>query len=205
MNYKFWYVLFFVLAVPPSVSSIYGIFKDKSVESISINITIPESFSFDSCLNKRNNTKCLEMIKSIENVKNEIKRVQSELENNISSSLRAYDKNIDILSFSLSLYAILITVVSLFFSFRESQRVDEGLNKMEDSLSKTTLEFDKLKITLNDRISTLDSTINARLLELNSSNVENPTNLEERFSAPVDELDHNQMDTTINTQDFSNK
>jgi len=206
MNYKFWYCLIILLSLPPLISTGYGIFKDKNLNSISINISIPESFNVESCLNKKDKKTCLEISKSIEHTKDEMKRMQNELENNISNSLRAYDKNIDVLSFSLSLYAILITVISLFFSFRESQRIDEGLKKMDDSLVDITSKMDdslvditsKLENKLNeanDRISQLDININARLLEISGNHINNTPQTEtissfEPVGPSYDELNH---------------
>lgn len=195
MNYKFWYCLIILLSLPPLISTGYGIFKDKNLNSISINISIPESFNVESCLNKKDKKTCLEISKSIEHTKDEMKRMQNELENNISNSLRAYDKNIDVLSFSLSLYAILITVISLFFSFRESQRIDEGLKKMDDSLVDITSKLENKLNEANDRISQLDININARLLEISGNHINNTPQTEtissfEPVGPSYDELNH---------------
>lgn len=204
MNYKFWYCLIILLSLPPLISTGYGIFKDKNLNSISINISIPESFNVESCLNKKDKKTCLEISKSIEHTKDEMKRMQNELENNISNSLRAYDKNIDVLSFSLSLYAILITVISLFFSFRESQRIDEGLKKMDDSLVDITSKLENKLNEANDRISQLDININARLLEISGNYINNTPQTEaissfEPVGPSYDELNH-----TNESQNLSN-
>ena len=53
MNYKFWYCLIILLSLPPLISTVYGIFKGGNLNSISINISIPESFNVESCLNKK--------------------------------------------------------------------------------------------------------------------------------------------------------
>ena len=185
-NHWFWFILIIVLALPPLISSINTIFKNiDNKETISITLMVPESFTVDSCLNKKNSS-CLGISKSIEHIKDELKKIKNELENNISNSLRVYDKNIDVLTFSLSLYAILITVISLFFSFRESQRIDKGLEKMDGALSNindelnerlkqinslenklkefnNTLE-DKIK-EVNEKSRRLNTSINARLLD----------------------------------------
>ncbi|STO54231.1 Uncharacterised protein [Canicola haemoglobinophilus] len=205
MNYRFWYFLIFSLSLPPLISTIYGIFKEENINSgISISIAIPEGFTIESCTKKKNQQACLEVSKSIEHTKNEIRRIQTELENNISASLRAYDKNMDILSFSLSLYAILITVIALFFSFRESQRIDEGLKKMEDSLSNVTSSVDNKLNEANERISTLDETINTRLLQIAENRIGTNANQTELNFDFNEEQSSNQLDINANSQSFSN-
>lgn len=204
MNYKFWYCLIILLSLPPLISTVYGIFKDENLNSISINISIPESFNVESCLNKKDKKACLEISKSIEHTKDEMKRMQNELENNISNSLRAYDKNIDVLSFSLSLYAILITVISLFFSFRESQRIDEGLKKMDDSLVDITSKLENKLNEANDRISQLDININARLLEISGNHINNTPQTEAISSFEPVGPSYNELNHTNESQNLSN-
>lgn len=204
MNYKFWYCLIICLSLPPLISTIYGIFKDENINSISINISIPESFNVESCLNQKNKKTCLEISKAIEHTKNEMKRMQNELENNISNSLRAYDKNIDVLSFSLSLYAILITVISLFFSFRESQRIDEGLKKMDDSLVDITSKLEAKLNEANNRISQLDMNINARLLEISGNRIDNTSQIGAIPNFEPVESNYNELDITNESQNLSN-
>lgn len=204
INYKFWYCLIILLSLPPLISTIYGIFKDENLNSISINISIPESFNIESCLNKKDKKTCLEISKSIEHTKDEMKRMQNELENNISNSLRAYDKNIDVLSFSLSLYAILITVISLFFSFRESQRIDEGLKKMDDSLVDITSKLENKLNEANDRISQLDININARLLEISGNHINNTPQIEAISSFEPVGPGYNELNRTNESQNLSN-
>lgn len=204
MNYKFWYCLIILLSLPPLISTVYGIFKDENLNSISINISIPESFNVESCLNKKDKKTCLEISKSIEHTKDEMKRIQNELENNISNSLRAYDKNIDVLSFSLSLYAILITVISLFFSFRESQRIDEGLKKMDDSLVDITSKLENKLNEANDRISQLDININARLLEISGNHINNTPQTEAISSFEPVGPSYSELNHTNESQNLSN-
>lgn len=204
MNYKFWYCLIILLSLPPLISTVHGIFKGGNLNSISINISIPESFNVESCLNKKDKKTCLEISKSIEHTKDEMKRMQNELENNISNSLRAYDKNIDVLSFSLSLYAILITVISLFFSFRESQRIDEGLKKMDDSLDDITSKLENKLNEANDRISQLDININARLLEISGNHINNTPQTEAISSFEPVGPSYNELNHTNESQNLSN-
>ena len=154
-----WFVLICILSLPPLISIGYRIHKDSGEQKVmSITLMVPESFTIDSCLTKKNSN-CLSISRSIEHTKDELKKIKNELENNVSNSLRAYDKNIDILTFSLSLYAVLITVISLFFSFRESQRIDKGLEDMDIALSKVNSKLENIEETnnqLNNKLKEVD-------------------------------------------------
>lgn len=176
-----WFILICILSLPPLISIGYRIHKDSGDQKVmSITLMVPESFTIDSCLTKKNSN-CLSISRSIEHTKDELKKIKNELENNVSNSLRAYDKNIDILTFSLSLYAVLITVISLFFSFRESQRIDKGLEDIDIALSKVNSKLENIEETnnqlnnklkevddklreANQSISQLDATINGALV-----------------------------------------
>ena len=169
-----WFILICILSLPPLISIGYRIHKDSGDQKVmSITLMVPESFTIDSCLTKKNSN-CLSISRSIEHTKDELKKIKNELENNVSNSLRAYDKNIDILTFSLSLYAVLITVISLFFSFRESQRIDKGLEDMDIALSKVNSKLENIEETnnqLNNKLKEVDDKlkeVDDKLQEVNN-------------------------------------
>jgi len=208
-----WFILICILSLPPLISIGYRIHKDSGDQKVmSITLMVPESFTIDSCLTKKNSN-CLSISRSIEHTKDELKKIKNELENNVSNSLRAYDKNIDILTFSLSLYAVLITVISLFFSFRESQRIDKGLEDMDIALSKVNSKLENIEETnnqLNNKLKEVDDKlkeVDDKLQEVNNRLDNKLQEVNNRLDNKLKEVDDklreanqsiSQLDATIN-------
>ncbi|MCL9763214.1 hypothetical protein [Neisseria subflava] len=84
-----------------------------------------------NCKEEADKLNCVAWNKILQDIKIELDEYHK---NNVEIQnirLDNHDKNLDILTFVISLYAILITVISIFFSLKESQRIDSGLQDIE--------------------------------------------------------------------------
>ncbi|HFC8486270.1 hypothetical protein HMPREF2952_10425 [Neisseria sp. HMSC068C12] len=105
----------------------------------------------------KSKSECQVIQQKIQQIRYEI---QKEYIENIQIKIDNQDKIINSLTFSVSLYAVLITVISIFFSLRESQRIDKALDEIDEFKEKSTEiinealdEIDELKEKLTEKLS----------------------------------------------------
>lgn len=115
-----------------------------------------------SCTNRK---ECQAIKREFQQIKDDIYRVDIE---KIQLKIDNQDKIINSLTFSVSLYAVLITVISIFFSLRESQRIDKALDDINNFKEK---ERDEKLSVIDKKLSVIDkkrSVIDKKLEKLNS-------------------------------------
>ena len=104
-----------------------------------------------SCKSK---TECQGIQRKIQQIKYEIHKEYIE---NIQIKIDNQDKIINSLTFSVSLYAVLITVISIFFSLRESQRIDKALDDINNFKEKLDSTINQKYNTLDERLEEIDN------------------------------------------------
>lgn len=186
-----WYLIIILLCISPILNLWF--YKDTiEYHKLSIHIETSKLVELTDCKRAKDIQKCIAHAQELIKVKDEIKSIENNLNQNISSVLNNYDKNIDILTFSLTFYAILITIISIFFSIRESSRIDEklaSLRSLEQKLRRLEKETKGLASTVNKMQTQSESQERIGLDEL-------PTNSNE----------HNTSENSINTKDnYGNK
>jgi hypothetical protein len=90
-----------------------------------------------SCKNRK---ECQAIERKFQQIKDDIYRGDIE---KIQLKIDNQDKIINSLTFSVSLYAVLITVISIFFSLRESQRIDKALDEVNELKEKLTNQINE--------------------------------------------------------------
>lgn len=106
---------------------------------------------------------------------NQIGSENNKLKKEIEKSLQleakfeSLDKSIDMISNYIGLFGILITVISIFFSLRESSRIDEYIEKYEEEIEYYRNELstldDKIKTHFNAKKIDLDKQINTTVMK----------------------------------------
>ena len=117
-----WVAIIFLLCISPIIFIYFNNTQSKKnyLEEISSKNMIY------TCKSK---SECQVIQQKIQQIKYEI---QKEYIENIQIKIDNQDKIINSLTFSVSLYAVLITVISIFFSLRESQRIDKALDEIDE-------------------------------------------------------------------------
>lgn len=135
-----------------------------------------------NCKEQADKLNCVAWNKILQDIKIELDEYHK---NNVEIQnirLDNHDKNLDILTFVISLYAILITVISIFFSLKESQRIDSGLQDIEKKfadyqsqleshrkeLIKNTTEYQNAKQEFSTDISNFKKRLEEFQVQLNS-------------------------------------
>ena len=142
-----------------------------------------------SCKSK---TECQGIQRKIQQIKYEIHKEYIE---NIQIKIDNQDKIINSLTFSVSLYAVLITVISIFFSLRESQRIDKALDDINNFK-------EKLDSTINQKYNTLDERLEEIDNKLREVVDEKLREVDEKLREFVKGLDSSFSETKEKTEDF---
>lgn len=140
----FWMVTIFLLCLSP----IFFIYSNNAQRNKNY---IEENLSKNRIYICRNKTECQVILQKTQQIQDKIyKNIE-----NTQIQIDNQDKIINSLTFSVSLYAVLITVISIFFSLRESQRIDKALdeiNEFKENLSEQlSKEFNKKQKELNGK------------------------------------------------------
>ena len=153
----------------------------------------------------KSKSECQVIQQKIQQIRYEI---QKEYIENIQIKIDNQDKIINSLTFSVSLYAVLITVISIFFSLRESQRIDKALDdinnfkeKLDDTLNQKYNDIDEKLSEIDEKLSEIDekrSEIDKRLKRLNSK----VDNFKGEYNEFVKGLDSSFSETKEKTEDF---
>ena len=135
----FWLLIIFglfiiIFRISPSnqSSNIQSSSKSYLDKSLLENTTI-------SCTNRK---ECQAIKRDFQQIKDDIYRVEIDIEK-IQLKIDNQDRIINSLTFSVYLYAILITVISIFFSLRESQRIDKALDEVNEFKEKLTNQLNE--------------------------------------------------------------
>lgn len=135
----FWLLIIFglfiiIFRISPSnqSSNIQSSSKSYLDKSLLENTTI-------SCTNRK---ECQAIKRDFQQIKDDIYRVGIDIEK-IQLKIDNQDRIINSLTFSVYLYAILITVISIFFSLRESQRIDKALDEVNEFKEKLTNQLNE--------------------------------------------------------------
>lgn len=104
-------------------------------------------------------------------IRNENDKLKKEIEKSLQleAKFESLDKSIDMISNYIGLFGILITVISIFFSLRESSRIDEYIEKYEEEIEYYRSELssldDKIKTHFNIKKLELDKQINTTVMK----------------------------------------
>ena len=216
----FWGVIIFILSATPSLLFIVPLFfADKS--DITISIVVPTDFDLNECSKTRGFDSCLAFHTSLLEIKKELNNFSSDMSNQIEKRLEDQDRISGSLTLLISLYAILITVIAIFFSLRESSRIDDGLEAFTKEKIKIDKELNELKKNNDQAVQLIErlkekveehevklqdsnSVVNAADFELKnqSSNISFPTN---RTGKDNNVMNHVQDDSNNMTDSFIDK
>ncbi|HFC8542236.1 TPA: hypothetical protein ACFP4Q_000339 [Neisseria weaveri] len=120
-----WLFIIIILCVSPLLFFFF-VLKDK--QNYSIDYSNSDVFSKSYYFYCKEDKECQIIQRQIKDSVEEInKKVNINIEQ-IQLRIDNQERIINTLTFSVSMYAILITVISIFFSLRESQRIDKGLD-----------------------------------------------------------------------------
>ena len=147
----------------------------------------------------KSKSECQVIQQKIQQIRYEI---QKEYIENIQIKIDNQDKIINSLTFSVSLYAVLITVISIFFSLRESQRIDKALDEIDELKEKLTeklsndfkQKLEELKNDFEGKYNNLVRTINLP----NRNNEELTKNLAVRNTDKSIDIDNNVLQNETN-------
>ena len=201
----FWLGIIFLLCISP----IIFIYFNNTQSNKNYLEEISSKNMIYSCKSK---TECQGVQRKIQQIKYEIHKEYIE---NIQIKIDNQDKIINSLTFSVSLYAVLITVISIFFSLRESQRIDKALDdinnfkeKLDDTLNQKYNDIDEKLSEIDEKLSEIDekrseidekrSEIDKRLKRLNSK----VDNFKGEYNEFVKGLDSSFSETKEKTEDF---
>ncbi|OHR20600.1 hypothetical protein HMPREF2560_04665 [Neisseria sp. HMSC078H04] len=187
----FWLGIIFLLCISP----IIFIYFNNTQSNKNYLEEISSKNMIYSCKSK---TECQGVQRKIQQIKYEIHKEYIE---NIQIKIDNQDKIINSLTFSVSLYAVLITVISIFFSLRESQRIDKALDdinnfkeKLDDTLNQKYNDIDEKLSEIDEKRSEIDK----RLKRLNSK----VDNFKGEYNEFVKGLDSSFSETKEKTEDF---
>ena len=201
----FWLVIIFLLCISP----IIFIYFNNTQSNKNYLEEISSKNMIYSCKSK---TECQGIQRKIQQIKYEIHKEYIE---NIQIKIDNQDKIINSLTFSVSLYAVLITVISIFFSLRESQRIDKALDDINNFKEKLDNTLNQLDGTINQKYGQIDdklSEIDDNLSEIDKKRSEIDKKLE-KLNSKVDDfkveyndfvkgLDSSFSETKEKTEDF---
>ncbi|WP_036493590.1 hypothetical protein [Neisseria mucosa] len=139
---SFWLLIIFGLFVTISITMfIIPKSSDQSsnIKSSSKNY-LDKNLLENTTISCKNRKECQAIERKFQQIKDDIYRGDIE---KIQLKIDNQDKIINSLTFSVSLYAVLITVISIFFSLRESQRIDKALDEVNELKEKLTNQFNE--------------------------------------------------------------
>lgn len=139
---SFWLLIIFGLFVTISITMfIIPKSSDQSsnIQSSSKNY-LDKNLLENTTISCKNRKECQAIERKFQQIKDDIYRGDIE---KIQLKIDNQDKIINSLTFSVSLYAVLITVISIFFSLRESQRIDKALNEVNELKEKLTNQINE--------------------------------------------------------------
>lgn len=139
---SFWLLIIFGLFVTISINMfIIPKSSDQSsnIKSSSKNY-LDKNLLENTTISCKNRKECQAIERKFQQIKDDIYRGDIE---KIQLKIDNQDKIINSLTFSVSLYAVLITVISIFFSLRESQRIDKALDEVNELKEKLTNQFNE--------------------------------------------------------------
>lgn len=139
---SFWLIIIFGLFVTiyitmftiPKLSD-----QSSNIQSSSKNY-LDKNLLENTTISCKNRKECRAIERKFQQIKDDIYRGDIE---KIQLKIDNQDKIINSLTFSVSLYAVLITVISIFFSLRESQRIDKALDEVNELKEKLTNQFNE--------------------------------------------------------------
>lgn len=129
-----WLVIILILCCTPIYFINYDFYNQNlhKVEYNEVEIKLPANPKKAlNCKEEADKLNCVAWNKILQDIKIELDEYHKNNVEKQNIRLDNHDKNLDILAFVISLYAVLITVVSIFFSLKESQRIDSGLQDIE--------------------------------------------------------------------------
>lgn len=191
-----WYLIIISLCISP-IANLWFYKDNIEYHKLSIHIETSKLIELTDCKKARNIQQCIAHAQELIKVKDEIKSIEDRLNQNISSVLNNYDKNIDILTFSLTFYAILITIISIFFSIRESSRIDEKLASLENlktNLEQLEQKTEGLTDTINQIQTKTESTEEIKIDDSPASPKENKKNKKNKNDINTKDDDGNRND-----------
>lgn len=132
---------------------------DKSYAVPELSITISNSDNLNQELNS--------ILNQIRNEHNNLKK-EIEASSKLEAKFESLDKAIDMISNYIGLFGVLITVISIFFSLRESSRIDEYIEKYEDEIERYQNELNsldnKIRSHFDSRKKELEKQINTMVI-----------------------------------------
>lgn len=139
---SFWLLIIFGLFVTISITMF--IIPKSSDQSSNIKNSsknyLDKNLLENTTISCKNRKECQAIERKFQQIKDDIYRGDIE---KIQLKIDNQDKIINSLTFSVSLYAVLITVISIFFSLRESQRIDKALDEVNELKEKLTNQFNE--------------------------------------------------------------
>ncbi len=129
-----WLVIILILCCTPIYFINYDFHNQNlpKVEYNEVEIKLPANPKKAlNCKEEDDKLNCVAWNKILQDIKIELDEYHKNNVEKQNIRLDNHDKHLDILAFVISLYAVLITVVSIFFSLKESQRIDSGLGDIE--------------------------------------------------------------------------
>lgn len=152
----FWLLIIFGLFVTISITMfIIPKLSDQSsnIQSSSKNY-LDKNLLENTTISCKNRKECGAIERKFQQIKDDIYRGDIE---KIQLKIDNQDKIINSLTFSVSLYAVLITVISIFFSLRESQRIDKALDDINNFKEKLDSTINQQYNTLDERLKEIDN------------------------------------------------
>ncbi|WP_325321073.1 hypothetical protein [Kingella oralis] len=171
---SFWLLIIFGLFVTISITMliIYTSDQSSNIQSSSKNY-LDKKFPENTTISCKGRKECQAIERKFQQIKDDIYRGDIE---EIQLKIDNQDKIINSLTFSVSLYAVLITVISIFFSLRESQRIDKALDdinnfkeKLDNTLNRKYNEIDEKLSEIDEKLNEIDekrSVIDEKLGEI---------------------------------------
>ncbi|MDO4227690.1 hypothetical protein, partial [Neisseria sp.] len=166
-----WLLFIFILCITPGLVSFFFRNQQPSKEA-EVGITIYASYPSElNCEEKVDDLKCIMWRKGLQEIKSQLEDYHKNNFKQQDIRLDNYEKNLNVITLVISLYAVLITVISIFFSLRESYRIDKGLESYDKKFDNV---FKSVEDDINKAIKRYDEKINERLNKI--------TKLEEQYN-----------------------